>query len=192
MHRVSRALAIALLASAPAAGAATLTAVPDAYYANGYYWAVFGAETTITITGDSEGAAAAYGIYGDLVYDAAISTTLRASQTQHTTDGVPWTLGHLSLADGQSTVFNQFACCAPGTVDQLQIATLTLIFDAVGFSDFYWGSETDFFGLTSADLPSPAFTIACCLDEPIPEPATGALLAFGLLALAWERRRASR
>ena len=168
-------LALAIpLGVAGAAGAATLVVESDKLVY------LVGETIQLTVTGDSEGAAGT-SIVGRLEYSAALTETVTSSQTQHTSfDGnFPWTPAALPVGDGFATVFNQGFLLNPETVDQLQIATATLVAEAagvvsVGF-DVSSPWELNFFGLTSA--PGTSFTI-------VPEPATAALLALGMAGLA--------
>ena len=170
---------------ANSADATTLTVVSDkpSY--------VVGETITLTVTGDSQGGAAV-SIFGRLTYQAAVTSTVTSSQTQHTTSGNPWILGSLAVGDGFAEVFNQITSDPnfdPTTVQQLQIATATLTADTPGIVSVFWASGTfdlDFFGLTSANQSGilATFTIV-----PVPEPTTLALLGLGAIGLAFGRHR---
>ena len=138
----------------------------------------------LTVIGDSEewwGSS----IFGRLVYEAALTETVTSSQTQHTSfsGGLPWTTGTLVTGDGFADVFNQIGG-NHRPVDQLQIATVTLVKEAAGLVHVTWvhagNFGLNFFGLTNA----PGITL---FD--VPEPVTGALLLLGLVTLAMARRR---
>ena len=112
---------------------------------------VVGETIILTVTGDS-GGVADEAIFGSLRYEAALTSTVTSSQTTHTSGAVPWITGILSVGDGSADVFNQISPTAtPLTVQQLQIATATLIADAPGTVHVTWASsagvELDFFGI---------------------------------------------
>lgn len=149
-----------------------------------------GETITLTITGDSQ-FGSALAINGSVLYDTFLTTVTSQMQTPHTSFmAVPWLTGVLFLDNpniGFADAFNQLAGGLTAfTVDQLQIATITLTADAVGVADFNWHSQLsnalslNFFGLTSASGIS--VTI-------VPEPTTAALLGIGLLGLAVAGRR---
>lgn len=169
--------AVAMLGFAAAANAATLSVVSD----KGTYNP--GETIILTVTGDSEGAAA-NAIIGVLTYDAVLTDTVTSSQTVHTSFGgfVPWTPGVLVVSDGSATVFNQIGGITPAPVDQLQIATATLTASSAGVVTVNFSSTLNFFGITGAQPGVASFTI-------VPEPTTAALLGLGLFGLAVAGRR---
>ncbi len=143
-----------------------------------------GETITLTVTGIRGGLDLDNQIWGRLVYDAALTSTVSSTQTLHTTLLVPWFSLGLSTGDGFADVFHQTSLALPSLVDQNQSATATLVADAVGLVTVAWdtaGPESlDFFGLTNTSGTS--FTI-------VPEPGTGLLVAGGLAALTWSGRR---
>jgi hypothetical protein len=169
------------------AAATTLTVVSD----KPTY--LVGETITLTITGDTEGAADAE-ILGQLTYEAALTSTVASSQTQHNSNvSGAWTLGALPIGDGFATVFNQIVDFSgfPRTVFEVQVATVTLVADAPGTVHVSWSSspgfELDFFGINLGNLPS----LQATSFEIVPEPALGVLLALGGVALASGARRRS-
>jgi len=142
-----------------------------------------------TVTGD-DGGASAYGVFGRLEYSGALVDNGTRSQITLVGLGGPWTKGLLLGKDdgisASSEVFNQITL-PKDTATNLPaaFATATLIAQAVGVVNVNWntifssGFQLDFFGLTNA--PGTSFTI-------VPEPATAALLALGVIALAAARR----
>jgi hypothetical protein len=179
--------AFVLVILGSSAGATTLTVVSD----KPTY--LVGETITLTITGDTEGAAD-FAILGQLTYEAASTSTVASTQTQHTSSVTgPWMLGALPIGDGFATVFNQVVdfSSISRTVHELQIATATLTADAPGTVHVLWSSnpgfELDFFGLDLGNLPS----LQATSFEIVPEPALGALLALSLVAVASSVRRRS-
>ncbi len=169
---------------AAVAGGATLSVTPDkATY-------VIGETVTLTVFGDpvTNGDQANF-IFGQLLYSAALTGTVSASQVAHTSnDGAQtWPTGTLTVGDGFATVLNQECGCGvfgQATVDQHSMATAILIAEAIGTVDVVWRTTADvqglhYFGLTNA--PGTSFLI-------VPEPVTGTLLSLGLLGLAIRRR----
>lgn len=174
----------AVLGFATAAGAATLSVASDKLTYS------IGETISLTVTGDSAGGKD-FSIFGQLIYEAALTETVTSSQTQHTRGGGTFfaTTGVLNQGDGFADVFNQIIdITSPRSVDQLQIATATLVAQLAGVvnvdfrDDTGSGFELDFFGLSSA--PGTTFTI-------IPEPTTAALLGLGLMGLVLGGRRRS-
>lgn len=151
-----------------------------------------GETVTLTVTGNP-GGAQAISIFGRLEYSPLLTSTVGSTQTRHTWGGGAHAaiLGTLSFGDGFVDVFNQIIDFGetPRAVDQVQIATVTLIADAEGTVDVFWSTvfvvSLDFFGLVSQPAPATSFTI-------VPEP-TSALLRAGcfavLVAIRWGRRR---
>lgn len=162
------------------AQAATLTMVADKSTYN------IGETITITVTGNSGGAAAT-NVIGLINYDSSLSTYQSGTQSQYESFGgfVMWSLGTLFVTPTTFTSFDQIGGLSPLPVsnDPL-IATATLLADAAGVINFSWlttGTDAlDFFGLTNAAGTS--VTI-------VPEPTTAALLGIGLLGLAVAGRR---
>jgi len=179
----------AVVGFATAASAATLTVVSDQGSYN------VGDTITLTVTGDAS-TNLADSLYGRLIYSAALTNTVASSQTVHTATFVVGTMapstitattGGLNVGDGFADVFNQIIDLSPRTVDQLQIATATLVAEAAGIVTVDWssalGTELNFFGITNPH-PGTTFTI-------IPEPTTVALLGLGMLGLVLGGRRRS-
>jgi len=176
MKRIRIVLVACVAGLGASAHGATLSVVPD----KPTY--LVGETISLTVTGNSQGGAD-NAIRGQLQYSSALTNTTASTQTTHTTGGLPWIPILLLRSDGQADVFNQTRVL-PGTVDQLQIATATLIAQAVGVVSVTWttsgGAALDFFGLTSA--PGATFSI-------VPEPDSALLVAAGLSALACAGRR---
>jgi hypothetical protein len=182
-------IALALVACASAANAVTLTVETDKLLYD------LGETVHVTIMGNPSGAKDD-GIWGRLEYSAALTTTLTSSQTQHTRGGgMLFSLtGALQRGDGFAEVFNQIidGGGVGRTVDNVQIATATLIADAAGIVEIFWDDAfygLDFFGLTNASVGSPPNPVASFTI--VPEPGTIALLGLGLLALAAGHRLVS-
>jgi len=114
-------------------------------------------------------------VFGGLVYDATLTDTVSASQTPLTSfDGaLTWTTGAQPLSDGSAVAFNQLAGASPVPVDQMLMATVTIIVNGVGTVNIGWDYDTlDFFGVTPENAPGITFS-------EIPEPTTATLLALG-------------
>lgn len=176
-----------LVAFATAASGATISIVSNKLTYN------VGDTIHITFTGNAQ-TSKDNGIYGKLLYSAALTDTVTSSQTQLTVGGqkTPIT-GNLARGDGFAEIFDQIIDSGGvnRTVDNLQIATATLVAQAAGTVVVNWATGTldlDFFGLSTATNPNPALTFTI---GAVPEPATAALIGLGLLGLALGGRRRS-
>jgi len=185
VHRTSL-LVPAVIGFTTAAHAATLTVSPDqpSY--------IVGDTVTLTITGDPQGTPAS-SIFGRLEYAAELTTTVGSEQTRHTWGGGANAaiLGILNHGDGFADAFDQIIDLeAARAVDQVQIATVTLVADAVGTVEVSWSSDPstglDFFGLTAFDEPPIAASFT------IPEPAPALAQSACLVVLLGLRRRVDR
>ena len=148
-----------MTAFAATANAATLTLVSNKIT---YY---LGETITLIVLGDDQGASA-YGVFGRLDYSGALLDTARAPRSRDV---------RAECTDGDQP---------PGPAGDGHAAR-----DG-GVANINWhtvldGMQLDFFGLTNA--PGTSFTIIPCDGCSVPEPATGALLALGLAALAARR-----
>ena len=166
------------------AGAATLTITPD----KSTY--LVGETITLSVLGDAEGTSD-NGIFGRLLFDGGLASYVDSVQIVLTsaTGGLPWFAGALFGGDGFAEAFNQASFGTPRVPDGPLMATVTLLATAEGTLSYEWQTEGsgelrfDFFGLTNA--PGGSVTI-------IPEPATGLLLALGLLGLGVGRSTSRR
>lgn len=167
---------VAVVGFATAASAATLSVVSDQASYN------VGDTITLTVTGDSQGAPTTQ-IIGRLDMTAGLTTSVGATQTPHTSfgGGLPWSQGILVNGADFQTVFNQLGGVSPFPVDQLQIATATLVASNIGTVNVTWNGNLDFFGVGGAATGT-TFNI-------VPEPTTAALLGLGLFGLAVAGRR---
>jgi hypothetical protein len=183
-------LLVATLVWTTTANAASLAVSPDKLTYN------VGETITLTVTGDDEGASA-YAIFGRLDYSGSLVDNGTRSQIALHAAGAPFNWNRFTLNAGDdginafSDAFNQLCECFDAQSPEnlpAAFATVTLIATAVGIVDVDWhtvndGFQLTFFGLT--DAPGTSFTI-------VPEPATAALFALGLLGLAATRRTGGR
>ncbi len=169
---------VGLIGLGGAARAATVTVAPD----KPTY--LVGETVTLNVTSDSQGGSDS-AIRGRLEYSSALTNTVTSTQTTHTTAGANWVPVPLTHGDGFADVFNQTRVLA-ATVDQLQIATATLVAEALGLVTVTWSTSfptaLDYFGVTSASGTS--FQI-------VPEPATALLTFLGLAGIALAGRRSA-
>jgi hypothetical protein len=143
-----------------------------------------GETVTLTVTGD-DGGASAYAVFGRLDFSGALVDNATRSQITLVGQQGPWETGTLSSGDdgisAHSDAFNQVRYIQDTAYNlPAAFATVTLIAAAVGIVDVAWhigidAEQLKFFGLT--DAPGTSFTI-------VPEPASAALFALGLLGLA--------
>lgn len=148
----------------------------------------------LTVTGESMGGTA-FGIFGQLLYDPALTETVASSQTPHTDSfGAPWAIGILPRGDGFANVINQVKLGPLNDATQTQVATATLVAEAAGIVDVRWNEQgvarLDFFGLTSAE--GYRFRIAGAAIDPIPEPSSALIFSFALIASSLVLRRTRR
>jgi hypothetical protein len=189
MRRTAFALAVALFAaSSTGASATTLSIGTDKLTYQ------VGETVTVTVTGDAGEEppgepVRAYAIFGRLDYSGALVDNGTRTQTKLVGDysgPLAWQTGALSQGDDGtnafSDAFNQ-ANLYGDSANNLPAAfsTVTLAATAVGVVGLDWHTAFDpfqltFFGLT--DAPGTSFTI-------VPEPATAALIAVGLCAIAF-------
>jgi len=176
---------VALVAFATASNASSLSVVSNkTTYAPGE-------AITLSVSGDSVGAASSYAIFGRLQYTGG-GSVISNTQTQKGV-GSAWTTGGLTNGVGFSDSFNQIAplngvggSTATSLPAKNPFSTITLIAGLTGTVNVAWnvvtgsGFELNFFGLTNA--PGTSFTI-------IPEPTTAALLGLGLVGLTLGGRR---
>jgi hypothetical protein len=180
---VSKLLSAATLASlllTSAASATTLTVTPD----KSTY--LVGETITLSVFGDPEGTQTNV-ILGRLLFPAELASYADSSQEPLTSfgGGLSWFQGTLVGGSGFAYAFYQIGDQSALPVDGPLMASVTLLATAPGSLDYRWesavgGDQLRFFGLTTA--PGGSVTI-------VPEPATGLLVAFGLVATALAVRR---
>ena len=164
---------------AGSASAVTLTITPD----KSTY--LVGETITLNVFGDPEGAQD-LSIFGRLLIADEFADYVESSQERLTSFGgaLLWSLGVLGGGPGFADAFSQIGGHSAIPVDEPLTASVTLLARARGILDYAWetsgDAQLDFFGLTSA--PGGSVTI-------VPEPATGLLVALGLVAASRVRCR---
>ena len=177
---------------ATAAHAGTVTVTPDhSAYAVGQI-------ITLTVVGDSQGQSAT-GIWGRLLYSAALTdpTGIAATQNTHTiTGGGSARVGPLRQGEGYggygySDAFNQLFSTSPVSVQQNTTSVIKLFAVAEGTVNFSWevpgdglGNQLVYFGAAPA---ASAATVTI-----VPEPGITPPIALGLFGLLWSPRRRAR
>jgi len=170
---------VLLLAMSSAAQTATLTITPDKQIYE------IGEQIVLSVFGDAEGAADNF-IIGRIRFDSSVAEYVSSAQEPLTSfgGGIPWVGFSLFGGDGFADAFIQFVGDSPFPVDGPLTASVVLLATQAGTLEFSWETtgdlSLDFFGLRSA--PGGNVTI-------VPEPATGALMALGLVAICVGRRR---
>jgi len=193
---------VALLAAASSAHAASVTLQFD----RASYEIYDSGTLTITATADS-GETDNY-VYGELLFSGAglLNPVVTQTPLESLGGSLPWLVGsspcETTVATGAATscvVINQivgFLDTYPVTNTPLVIATVTFTVQPAGldyFIDVSW--RQDDFHFFGASEPAGACATVFAMDVPgaigcpIPEPASGALLAFGLLGFGAARHR---
>jgi len=168
---------VLLLAMSSTAQTATLTITPDKQVYQ------VGETITLSIVGDPEGTAD-NAIFGRIRFDGDLADYVSSHQEPLTSFSLPWVLGPLTGGEDFGDALNQFRALEGIPPDGPLIANVTLLATAPGALDYSWQLfpgpfGLDFFGLT--DAPGGSVTI-------VPEPATGALVALGLIAMGVSRK----
>lgn len=173
---------LAALTLSGAGSAATLTITPDRQTYR------VGDTITLSVLGDSEGAAVNDFVHGRILFDPGLADFVASHQEPLTTNGSSWAVGRVGGGVGFADAFDQFKG-EPDPVDGPLLATVMLLATAPGILDYSWESDlfSDttlvFFGLTTA----PGGSVAI-----VPEPSTGALVGLAIVATAAARRAARR
>ncbi len=169
---------LGVLALGNLTSAATLMIAPDRQTYQ------VGETITLNVFGDSEGAAVNDFVFGRILFDPDLADYVDSHQEPLTTNGFPWALGGLAGGSGFGDAFSQVRGEAD-PVDGPLTATVRLLATAPGTLEFSWEADPFstttlvFFGLTSA--PGGSVDI-------VPEPSTGVLVAFGVVATTIGRR----